>query len=100
MDRDSAWTLGRVMGWQWMTLAASVLVLAIVLVPSSVYRQPIQGISSTDQWDDSFLQDLDNSLDRSETNYLPAYDAWADENASSDSGGVQENPGGARHGKS
>src|SRR5574342_360955 len=32
MDHDNSWTLGRVLGWQWMTLAASVLVLAIVLV--------------------------------------------------------------------
>jgi hypothetical protein len=97
-----SWATGRVAGWQWMTVGAAAMILAFILAPGIMNRDAAQPVTAADQWDESFLQALGSSLE--EPDYLPAYDAWAEEAAASESPSetpeVEENPGGVRHGKS
>jgi len=97
-----SWVPPQVVGWQWMTVGASAMILALILLPAIVNRDAPYSLTGTDQWDESFLQALDSSLEQPD--YLPAYDAWAEEAAAPeappDAPEVEENPGGVRHGKS
>ena len=66
-------------GWQWMALAASVLLALLLTI-----RPPQRAVdvkaglpnADADVRDENFLRDLDQSLERSESNYLPVYDSW------------------------
>ena len=66
-------------GWQWLALAASVLlVLLLTIKPPQPALDDKAGLTNADVdvTDENFLRDLDQSLERSESNYLPAYDSW------------------------
>ncbi len=68
---------GPIPGWQWMALAASVLLVILLAVkPPQPAADLKAGLSNTDVTDENFLQDLDRSLESSEGNYLPTYDSW------------------------
>ena len=67
------------MGWQWMALVASVVIVCFLLVtqPPPHPAMP-EAVMTKDQMDEEILQGLEQSLNRSDVvrNYLPVYDVW------------------------
>jgi hypothetical protein len=76
-------TWRRDLRWQWMALAACLLLAAVLLTRNGQLRHsalpPDQGrnlAADRDSWDEQFLQDLEQTLQRSDAEYLSAYSSW------------------------
>jgi hypothetical protein len=71
------------LNWRWVGLAACILLAVVVLArfgpmrPHDSTRAPGQNVAiEHDRWDDQFLEDLDQTLWRSDLDYLSTYDSW------------------------
>jgi hypothetical protein len=69
--------------WQWVALGACLLLVAVLLTRNGQLRHgalpPDQGLNlatDRDRKDEQFLQDLEQTLQRSDAEYLSAYSAW------------------------
>jgi hypothetical protein len=75
--REWVWAPG--FGWQWLALAAGSLLIA-VFIASRFATPPSQttesGFIGTDPWDETFLEDLNQTLRNINSDYLPEYDSW------------------------
>jgi hypothetical protein len=85
-------SFGVPLGWQWAALAGCVVVAALFLIHSGVFRSdaPVPEeraavTASHDAGDEQFLRDLDRLMEYSAADSLSAYDSWP--------GAVQESTG-------
>jgi hypothetical protein len=69
--------------WQWIALAACLLLAAVLLITKGQVRrealppdQEVNMVVDRDRWDEQFLEDLEQTLQRSDAEYLSAYDSW------------------------
>jgi len=81
--QSAARTWRRDLRWQWIALAACLLLAAVLLTRNGQLRRgalpPDQGlnmVADRDRWDEQFLQDLEQTLQRSDAEYLSAYYSW------------------------
>ena len=72
-----------IVGWQWVALAAGILLAAVLLTKDSpMFRRassvetPVKIAADSDRADEQFLEELQRILQRSEADYLAAYDSW------------------------
>jgi hypothetical protein len=68
-----------VMGWQWMALVASVVMVCFLFIAKSPTHPAMpEAMMTGDQMDEKLLQDVEQSLNRTDAvrNYLPVYDEW------------------------
>jgi hypothetical protein len=74
-----AWIWAPAFGWQLLALAACSLLIA-VFIATRVATPPTQRTESsfngTDRWDETFLDDLDQTLRHTDPDYLREYDSW------------------------
>jgi hypothetical protein len=69
--------------WQWVALAAGILLAAILLTrdrpisgPSPTAEPGIKIAADRDRGDEQFLEELERILQRSDADYLATYDSW------------------------
>ena len=71
------------MRWQWVALAAGILLAAVLLTKNSAVfhrassvEPPVKTAADSDRADEQLLEELQRILQRSEADYLAAYDSW------------------------
>jgi hypothetical protein len=69
--------------WQWVALGACLLLVAVLLTKNGQLRhgalprdQELNLAADQDRWDEQFLQDLEQTLQRSDAEYVSAYYSW------------------------
>ncbi len=84
--------------WRWVGLAACILFGVVVLArfgpmrPHDSATAPGQNVAAEhDRWDDKFLEDLEQTLRRSDVDYLSTYDSWPV--SAQEPAGFSSNPG-------
>lgn len=73
------WIWRPVMGWQWMALVASVVIVCFLLISKSPpHPAMVEAAMTGDQMDEKLLQDVEQSLNQTDVvhNYLSVYDEW------------------------